>query len=625
MKSRNAILSSLGILAIGMLAHSCTGNAPTEKTSSGRDPHSYTDPDAANFRHLELDLQVSFDSQRISGWTVYHLDEVRGDSLALDNMGLVIQQAVRIDEKDSAQVPFRVSAADPILGSALKIPLTPGTRRVRVHYSTVPGAMALQWVPARQTASGKLPFLFTQSQSIYARSWFPCPDGPGIRFTYRARIQVPPEMMAVMSASNPRQRTSDGIYHFEMELPVPAYLVALAVGDLTFRDIGKRTGVYAPPQWIDASHWEFDDLEKMLEASEQLLGPYRWGRYDVLVLPASFPFGGMENPRLTFLSPTVLAGDRSLVSLLAHELAHSWSGNLVTNKTWNDFWLNEGVTTYIESRIMESLYGKEIADMWSILGLQDLEKTIAEKGPESPLTRLKLSLDGLDPEESMSDVAYEKGKALLRFLEERKGRNELDRFLREYFANFEFRSNDSEGFFEFTRKHLLNDDPALTDTVSKWIYSSGPPLVRGNYSTQSFEDIDTAQSQLVAGHSPAEINSANWTTNEWIYFIRRLPKGHDSTDCLLFDQYFNFSQRKNAEVLSTWLEYAILNGCAGHVLVTAEDFLCSVGRRKYLLPIYEALLEGGMGAEAERIYARAKPGYHPIARESIEKVLTRKI
>lgn len=625
MKSKNAALIYFGAFTIGVLMHSCTGTTPTEMTYSGRDPHSFADPEAAKFRHVELDLHVSFDSQRISGWTIYHLDDVHGDSLVLDNMGLVIQQAVRIDEKDSSQVPFRVTASDPILGSALKIPITPETRRVRVQYYTLPGAMALQWVPARQTASGKLPFLFTQSQSIYARSWFPCPDGPGIRFSYRARIQVPPDMMAVMSANNPRRLTSDGIYHFEMELPVPAYLVALAVGDLTFRDIGKRTGVYAPPEWIEASQWEFADLERMLETSEKLLGPYRWGRYDVLVLPASFPFGGMENPRLTFLSPTVLAGDRSLVSLLAHELAHSWSGNLVTNKTWNDFWLNEGVTTYIESRIMESLYGKEIADMWSILGLQDLEKTIADKGPESPLTRLKLSLEGMDPEESMSDVAYEKGKALLRFLEERKGRDELDRFLRHYFANFEFRSNDSEGFFEFARTHLLDNDPGIVDTVDRWINKSGPPLVRGNYSTQSFEVMDAAIVQLTSGRSPEELNSGDWTTNEWIYFIRNLPKKHDSATCLRYDHSFDFSRCKNAEVLTAWLEYAILNGCARHVLATAENFLCSVGRRKYLLPIYEALIDEGFSAEANRIYIRAKPGYHPIAQESIEKVLNRKI
>jgi leukotriene-A4 hydrolase len=514
---------------------------------------------------------------------------------------------------------FQIENEDPVLGAAIKIQLNPGTQKVCIDYSTGENAKALQWLPKEQTLSGQFPFLFTQSQSIYARSWIPCPDGPGLRFTYNAKVQVPPGMMVVMSASNVQQKNANGYYEFTMDLPVPAYLLALAAGDFEFKSLGTRTGVYAEPELLDKAAYEFSDLEKMLVAAENLYGSYPWHRYDVIVLPASFPFGGMENPRMTFLTPSVIAGDQSLTALLAHELAHSWSGNLVTNATWNDFWLNEGFTTYFESRIMESVYSKEYADMLSILGLQDLKKTINEMGMSNELTKLKLDLKDKDPEDALSDVAYEKGKALLRYLEERTGRETFDAFLRKYFDNFKFRSNTSEGFFAFMQKELTTD-PGIVDTVKRWIYQPGLIVFDPEYDDRKFKRVNEQLDIFIKGGDADLLNTNSWTTHEWIYFIRSLPNDKSQARCKMLESEFHLSER-NSEIQACWFEYAIKNDFGPQLLNVIEQFLTGTGRRKYLMPIYTALKENRMEDHARRIFELAKSNYHPIALESVKELL----
>ncbi|MEO1382727.1 MAG: M1 family aminopeptidase/hydrolase, partial [Bacteroidota bacterium] len=342
-----------------------------------RDPHSFARAWEAKVDHLSLDLKVDFEREMLKGTAVLRIDRIENaKTLHLDTRNLSIQSiSISDDSLHLRPISIQVGRVDSILGEELLVPLEEETRFVHIQYETNPGADALQFLPPGLT-TGSGPFLLTQSQAINARTWVPIQDSPGIRFTYDAKIEVPAHLLALMSATNPQETNATGIYHFQMDQPIPAYLLALNVGDLEFRSLGSRVGVYAEPAVIEAAAYEFAELSKMMEIAEQLYGPYRWKRYDVVVQPPSFPFGGMENPRLTFATPTILAGDRSLVSLVAHELAHSWSGNLVTNATWNDFWLNEGFTVYFEYRIMEALKGRDYSEMLARISYEDLVEEV---------------------------------------------------------------------------------------------------------------------------------------------------------------------------------------------------------------------------------------------------------
>ncbi|HEY7161433.1 MAG TPA: M1 family aminopeptidase/hydrolase, partial [Acidobacteriota bacterium] len=400
---------------------SCAPSAPNPNC----DVHSFAKPDEVVVKNLDLDLTVNFEKSELSGKASLQIENKTGATkLYLDTRDLNISK-VTLDQSDKP-AKFEMGEEIKYLGQSLEIEIEPTTKVVHIFYSTRPQAAAVQWLTPEQTSGKKKPFLFTQSESILARTWVPCQDSPGIRMTYSATIHVPADLMAVMSAENPTKKNSEGVYQFKMTNPIPSYLLALAVGDLDFRPIGKRTGVYAEPSVVEKAAWEFADMEKMVETAEKLYGPYRWGRYDVIVLPPSFPFGGMENPRLTFLTPTMIAGDRSNVSLIAHELAHSWSGNLVTNATWNDFWLNEGFTTYFEQRIMEALYGRDYSEMLALIEMKELQREIKDLGETSPDTHLFLNLAGRDPDEGSTQIPYDKGYLFLRTIEENVGREKWD-------------------------------------------------------------------------------------------------------------------------------------------------------------------------------------------------------
>lgn len=545
------------------------------------DLHSYSRPDRVRVRHVDLDLDVQFASRTIAGSATVHYSRAAGDELILDTRGLTIHGV-----ENAAS--FELGPADPILGAPLRIRLN-GDGPVTVRYSTSPGASGLQWLEPAQTAGKQQPFLYTQSQAIHARSWIPCQDSPGVRVTYNARVTTPPGLRAVMSAAV----QPDG--SFRLEHPVPSYLIALAAGDLACRTIGPRTAVYAEPSVVESAAREFDDTEAMIAAVEELYGPYRWGRYDLLVLPPSFPFGGMENPLLTFATPTVIAGDKSLVSLIAHELAHSWSGNLVTNATWSDFWLNEGFTVYVERRILEKVYGRERADMEAVLGRAQLEKELSHL-PE-PERILHIDLKGRDPDDGVTLVPYEKGALLLLTIEQAVGRERFDAFLRRYFDTFAFQSIETSTFLEFIRRELPN--PVDLD---EWIFRPGIPA--GAFEPRS----------AILDHPR---DRSQWTTHEWLHFLRSLK----SPDLAALDREFHLTESGNSEILAQWLQMAIA-GRYEPACGKLEEFLCSVGRRKFLKPLYSELLKTAEGRErAKRIYANARAGYHPIARATMDSLI----
>lgn len=616
--------NTIALFALVLSAFACGGedSSTAEATDTlpakQQDVHSFADPDEAVIRHLDLDIDVDFAQQIISGVARYRIETARNaDTLTLDTKGLQIER-VTVGGQD---VQYAMGEADEMLGSPLYIPITADATDVAVHYRTTrEGAAALDWLTPEQTLDKTQPFLFTQGQAILTRTWIPIQDSPGIRITYDAHVSVPPGILAVMSAENPQEMNAEGEYDFKMEQSIPPYLIALAAGDLRFEPVGDRTGVYAEPGMIDRAAAELEDMEQMVEAAEKLYGPYDWERFDVIVLPPSFPFGGMENPRLTFATPTIIAGDKSLVSLIAHELAHSWSGNLVTNATWDDFWLNEGFTTYIENRIMEEMYGEEYARMLAQLGYQDLEAEVDDFGADSPDTHLKLHLAGRDPDDGMTNIAYEKGAHFLRMLEQKAGRERFDTFVRQYFADHRFQTLNTEEFVDYLQENLI-DRYDLDVDVQQWVYSPGLPDDLPQTVSHRFDSVDFAVEQFLEGLNPADLPFTGYTTHERLHFIRRLPANLNREQMQKLDQAYYLSNSGNSEVLAAWFELAIRNGYAREIMPKIEQFLVRIGRRKFLTPLYRAMMENGMQAEAQAIFSKASPGYHPVSRNSIANLV----
>lgn len=610
-------------LLLALLLSACGSVQHHETITMKQDPHSYARPTEAVTKHLNWNATVNFDTKTIAATASWNIESSNSaDSIVFDTKGLHIS-SITLDDSEPAQ--FRLGKPDPILGERLAVAIRPDTKSIQIQYQTGPDAEALQWLTPQQTDGGEHPFLFTQSEAILARSWIPCQDSPGVKFTYDARVVVPKELLALMSASNPKEKNSTGVYSFSMKQPIPSYLLALAVGDIGFKAISGRSGVYAEKSRVEEAAWEFADLEKMISGAEDLYGPYQWERYDVLVLPPSFPFGGMENPRLTFATPTVLAGDRSLTSLIAHELAHSWSGNLVTNATWNDFWLNEGFTVYFETRIMEKLYGEDYAEMLASLNLQDLRdeiRSMTEKG-QSADTRLKLDLEGRNPDDGVTSIAYNKGYFFLRSIEEQHGRDKFDAFLKDYFADNAFRSMDTEGFRQYINNYYQSKFNIALDgkMFDAWINTEGLPRHIPVPNSVRFTKVDAVLAGWKAGKQLDQTVSQNWTTHEWLHFLKNLPENLTTAQMEALDRFGNFTATGNAEIFTAWGVIAIRNGYE-KMAPRIEDFLIRTGRRKFLSPLYEALLrtDGGM-ERARAIYKKARPNYHFVATNTFDKLL----
>ncbi len=625
------VMNRVALVAFAALACSPTDDTVTDtgnQRTLPRDVHSYAQPDSARVTHVSLDLTPDFAAKRLRGTARLTIARAASaDSVVLDVRDLTITS---ITSSRGDTLGFKIGAAREFLGSrlAIALPARDSTQAqsdtIVIAYETAPTAAAVQWLAPQQTAGKKLPFLFTQGQAVLTRTWVPTQDSPGIRQTYDATIHAPAGMRAVMSAENlskADEKDSAGlsVFRFRMANPIPPYLFALAVGDIAFRSIGSNTGVYAEPSVVERAAAEFSEVDAMMAAAEKLYGPYRWKRYDILVLPPSFPFGGMENPMLTFATPTILAGDRSLVSLVAHELAHSWSGNLVTNATWDDFWINEGFTTYIEARIMEELRGKPYADMLRQLGQQDMQDAVTEL--DSADTHLKLNLAGRDPDDGLTDIAYEKGSAFLQTIESVVGRTRLDQYLRGYFDRNAFKPMTTEWLLEDIKASLLT--PAEIERVKPdaWINGAGiptnAPVVRSN----ALAAVDSQVARWNGGTAASALQAAKWSTQEWLHFLRALPDTVPNARLAELDSQFRLSSSGNAEILGQWLLIAIRNKYEPAFPALAR-FLTSQGRRKFLTPLYTEMMKTPWGTTMARdIYRRARPTYHSVATGTIDKIV----
>ena len=603
--------------------------------AAGTDPHSYAEPDKFLVRHVSLDLTAFFELHRLKGTaelTVEQKDPT-ANVLTLDTRDLEIESVRLIEASGREKVlAFKLDEPDPVLGSRLSIFFpeccaAPPQMKVRIAYRTSSEASALQWLDPAQTFGTK-PFVYSQGEAIRTRSWIPLQDSPAVRVTYSAKLRVPPDLVAVMSAARVAQAgDGPGLFRFEMRQPVPSYLIAFAIGDLKFHAFSDRTGTWTETSRLADASYEFEDLPRMLEAGEKMAGPYRWDRYDVLIMPRSFPYGGMENPRLSFISPSVIAGDRSLVSTVVHELAHSWSGNLVTMSSWNDFWLNEGVTSYLERRLSEEIYGKRFADMEDVIAHGELVQAIEDlkaAGHEKD-SALKLDLAGRDPDEGSTDVAYEKGRWFLGFLEGRYGRPAFDAFLRGWFNAHAFQSVDTETFRAWLLKDLARRGaPKIsTEEIDAWLYGPGLPATTPALPTDVFDALDRAAKDWREGRiATTDLPVEHWVPMEWVRFLDEQPADLPDAKLAELRSTYQLGAEGNAEIALAWLQLVVRTAYAP-TYPDLERYLTRTGRWRLVATLFTDLARTPEGrALGREIYAKAKPGYHPSVRDEVERELS---
>ncbi len=626
MKTLNLIFAAALILLAA-----CSGDTPeVEIYDPAYDYFSFANTDAFVTEHLALDLDVDFEASVLRGSATLKMRRLdpAATEVILDTRDLGIGDIELLTAGGTASaLEFRLGDEDDVRGTPLVISLPdklPGddSFSLRLAYSTSPGSTALQWLPAELTAGGKHPLMFSQSQAIHARSWVPLQDTPAVRLTYEADIRTPSELLAVMSANNDPLTPRSGVYRFEMPQPIPSYLLAIAVGNIFFAPLGEDTGVYTEPEMLNDSVYEFADTQAMLDLAEQMYGPYEWGRYDLLVLPPSFPYGGMENPRLSFITPSLLAGDRSLVSVIAHELAHSWSGNLVTNATWQDGWLNEGMTSYIDSRLMEIIYDKDRADEERVLSYRELLLDLERVPPE--MQALAPHVDSGNADDFQGSIHYTKGQLFLQYLEDAFGREAFDEFLATYFDVFAFKTITSEQFLEYLDANLLQvmDRGVGRQQVEAWLY--GPGLPEDAPVPQSA--TLTAASEVAAAWSRGdlatdEIPSPGWSPHATVHFINSLADGLSTERLAELDAALGFSATRNAEIGRAWfIQVAERRHTAAYDQL--EDHLNRYGRGRLISPVYRALVENGEDAELARtMFEKARSAYHPLVDAGIAKVL----
>ena len=627
---------TLAILPLLLASAACTtmtegGKAPLVAplltTPDALDTSTWAKPQQARVTHVALDLALDFASKRVGGTADLDLLVAPGvDEVVLDDKGLEI---TRITDAAGRDLKWTVGGgsgtADISMGGEKGQPLTiqlAGAKHVRIQYTAPADAEALQWLNPEQTAGKKYPYLFSQGQAILNRSWIPTQDSPGIRQTWEARITAPKPLDVVMSGvrqGEPEDLGDRRAFRFVMDKPVPPYLIALAAGDIDFAPIGSRTGVWAEPSVLPAARKETEDTERMVEAAESLYGPYRWGRYDMIVLPPSFPYGGMENPVMTFLTPTFIAGDKSLTGLVAHELAHSWSGNLVTNAVWGDSWLNEGVTSYFESRISEKIYGEKRAVQEAILSLASVDEVLADVG-NAPGTALHQA-DGV--ESAGSEIIYDKGAAFLRTLEHAVGRERFDAWLRQWFDNHAFQPATSAMIYDDMVKNLARSpEEAQALQIREWIYGAGLPANVYRPDGAAFAAVDASAAAYSASRTIDAAGWQGWSSAERQRFLQKLPQELSASELAKLDSALNLSGTGNNEELFLWLRLAMANRYQPAV-PRVEQFLSSVGRMKFVAPLFGTLWkEGDWGRTiARRIYAKTRPTYHSVTQAAADRAM----
>ncbi|KAG0096967.1 Leukotriene A-4 hydrolase [Podila epicladia] len=607
------------------------------------DPTSQSNLDQVKTNHIHLDLAVNFAAKELVGSAELEIEAIA------DHVNTVVLDTSFIDVKAVSaagkSLQFALGTRHEKYGSALTIylaaPLAKGEKsKILIQYATTKECTACQWLEPSQTVGKQHPYMFTQCQAIHARSLVPCQDSPSIKLTYSAHIHAP--LRAVMSAvstgeENGAQDTTT--FKFEQKTRIPSYLIALAVGNLEGREIGPRSTVWTEPEVLESAAWEFVDTENFIRTGEELLTPYDWGRYDLLVLPASFPYGGMENPCLTFVTPSLLAGDRSLVDVVAHEIAHSWMGNLVTTENWEHFWLNEGFTVFVERKILGRMKGKEHSEFSAILGYKALQESVTLYGDKHPFTALRPCLRGEDPDDAFSRVPYEKGFNLLYYLEKHLGgASVFEPYLRAHVQEFAGRSINTDEWkaflYAFMEKTFGQEKVDLLNKVdwTTWLSGTGMPPVDNKFDDTLAKECtclckkwNEVRAQDAA-EAAAEFSSKdldNFSPTQKVVFLEKVselePLSHPHLE--LMDSLYSLTAVRNNEIRFRW-HIVCLKANYEKIYPEVVTFATTMGRMKFCRPLFRSLYQAKGGAElARKAFLEHRTFYHPIAATMITKDL----
>ncbi|EGC29991.1 leukotriene A4 hydrolase [Dictyostelium purpureum] len=603
------------------------------------DPSSLSNPQDCKVSSLKLVLTVNFEKSQLQGYVEVFSQIMRDgvESLILDTNKLEVTNCIDLT---SNPINFKIGEEQPNFGKPLIISIPESLRStgkefsVRVYYNTTAESNALQWLNKEQTAGKEHPYLFSQCQAIHARSLVPCQDSPSNKVKYQAEITVAKPLTALMSAlSTGKTETADNsIYSFTQEIPIPTYLIAIVVGNLESREIGPRSKVWSEPSMVEAAAYEFANTERFIATGEDLLTPYVWGRYDILLLPPSFPYGGMENPLLTFVTPTLLAGDRSLENVVAHEIAHSWCGNLVTNRFWSEFFLNEGFTVFVERKIIARLYGEEMFDFEAMNGLKHLHDDVEQfkKIDQEPLTALKPNLDGIDPDDAFSSVPYEKGFNLLCYLQSLVGVADFEAWLKSYIAKFSYQSiiadQMKDYFIDYFTERGKADAISVVDWDS-WFNKPGMPINQVLFvseKAQVAKDLAEITWSKEHGKNATENDLRSFKTQQIVLFLDTLlnitvDKPLPTEVLEKMDSLYHLTEVRNSEYKFRWQSLCLQHGLK-RIEPHVVDFLTSQGRMKFVRPLYRELNKVNPQL-AKDTFIKHKSQYHIIASKMVSKDL----
>jgi leukotriene-A4 hydrolase len=628
-------------LCVGVAAIACSSSvaaADLEPIQSGLDYHSFANVEQFRVTRVGLSLRVDFRNKVLFGAAVLEVKRLdpRATELVLDTRDLDVRD---VSEKPSSVLgalsktettwvsrPFHFDKADPILGSPLVIDLPPlkkSTETIKIEYVTSPSAPGLVWLTDQQTLGKHHPFLFSLSSPIGARSWIPLQDTPQVRASYSAVIYTDNDVLAVMSAKNDPKAKRNGEYSFNQSDPIPSCLIALAVGDLRFKELGPRTGVYAEKPLVDEAAKEFADAEALLRAGERLFGAYRWDRFDIVLPPPSFPVAEVGNPDAPFVSPSVVTGDRSRESVAAQAVAEAWSGDLVSAATWRDTWIGAGLAVYMRGRILQEVYGAQRAAAERAMQLRSLREELARQDPADQV--LAADFRRRDPAAASRGPADEKAGLLFAQLDGKFGRERFDAFLKAYFDHFMLKSITTEQFLAYLKDNLLDRYPGIISPtqVAAWVMTPGIPADAPFPASSGLESVDAARSAWLAAKLPAKkLDTRGWLTPQWTYFLDNFQGPLRKDQLADLDQAFGFTRTANAEIAASWLMLVIRNAYQPSY-PRLEQYLKTTGRQSLIEPLYIELMKTAGGATlAKRVYALAKPAYAARTAAALDAIVT---